>query len=141
MMYVHPTSRQSNSLPESRQVEVMLTVVSYRSRDHRRSLSQTSYANISSDILQRSSSSFPLLLTLRTTLQNSASGSKGKAKLQQGGRRETTGGGSYVMSASGQGDTQPLRTVGKHGVRSGYSLPLATTTGSTRCSRTPEAHA
>ena len=30
----------------------MLTVVIYRSRDHRRFLSQTSYANISSDILQ-----------------------------------------------------------------------------------------
>jgi len=36
---------------ESRQVEVVLTVVSYRSRDHRRFLSQTSYANISTDIL------------------------------------------------------------------------------------------
>ena len=43
---------------ESRQVEVMLTMVSYRSRDHRRFLSQTSYANISSDILQCSSSLF-----------------------------------------------------------------------------------
>src|SRR6267143_5077267 len=43
---------------ESPQVKVMVTVVSYRSRDHRRFLSQTSYANISSDILQCSSSSF-----------------------------------------------------------------------------------
>src|SRR6266478_8155786 len=43
---------------ESRQVEIMLTMVSYRSRDHRRFLSQTSYANISSDILQCSSSLF-----------------------------------------------------------------------------------
>ena len=48
-------SRYTRNTPR---VEIMLTMVSYRSRDHRRFLSQTSYANISSDILQCSSSLF-----------------------------------------------------------------------------------